>query len=297
MSSQPPEWGEQPGPPVREMSRRGFLRRAVLGRRRPADPPVRGRDRPLPVAQPQGWPGRPAPRDRQGRGHRRLSSRSGCAGCRSSTTRRELFIVNVPAAKARVDGTGEEVDDPGDDILAIYRKCPHLGCNIPPLCEKSNWFECLCHGSQVHRARREARRPRAARHGPLRSLHRGRGVRREHLGARSAARPSGPIRSTAARPRTSRIASARSSPMRMKALGVALMVAFAAFTTFYWITDAPRRGVFETETERRAARLRAAGLPVRRHLHRDGQRDPGRLRAGRPAGLPQHVHQPGQPDR
>ena len=36
--------------------------------------------------------------------------------------------------------------------------------------------------------------------------------------------------------------------MRMKALGVALMVAFAAFTTFYWITDAPRRGVFETET-------------------------------------------------
>ena len=37
--------------------------------------------------------------------------------------------------------------------------------------------------------------------------------------------------------------------MRMKALGVALMVAFAAFTTFYWITDAPRRGVFETETD------------------------------------------------
>ena len=33
--------------------------------------------------------------------------------------------------------------------------------------------------------------------------------------------------------------------MRMKALGVALMVGFAAFTTFYWITDAPRRGGFE----------------------------------------------------
>jgi len=29
--------------------------------------------------------------------------------------------------------------------------------------------------------------------------------------------------------------------MRMKALGVALMVGFAAFTTFYWISDAPRR--------------------------------------------------------
>ena len=33
--------------------------------------------------------------------------------------------------------------------------------------------------------------------------------------------------------------------MRMKALGVVLMVAFAAFTTFYWITDAPRREGFE----------------------------------------------------
>jgi mono/diheme cytochrome c family protein len=32
--------------------------------------------------------------------------------------------------------------------------------------------------------------------------------------------------------------------MRMKALGVALMVGFAVFTTFYWITDAPRREVF-----------------------------------------------------
>jgi mono/diheme cytochrome c family protein len=32
--------------------------------------------------------------------------------------------------------------------------------------------------------------------------------------------------------------------MRMKALGVALMVGFAAFTTFYWITDAPRREGF-----------------------------------------------------
>lgn len=34
--------------------------------------------------------------------------------------------------------------------------------------------------------------------------------------------------------------------MRMKALGVALMVGFFAFTTFYWITDAPRREVFAT---------------------------------------------------
>jgi mono/diheme cytochrome c family protein len=32
--------------------------------------------------------------------------------------------------------------------------------------------------------------------------------------------------------------------MRAKALGVVLMVGFAVFTTFYWITDAPRREVF-----------------------------------------------------
>ena len=29
MSEQPPSWGEQPGPPVREISRRNFLRQAV----------------------------------------------------------------------------------------------------------------------------------------------------------------------------------------------------------------------------------------------------------------------------
>jgi len=37
--------------------------------------------------------------------------------------------------------------------------------------------------------------------------------------------------------------------MRMKALGVMLMVGFAAFTTFYWITDAPRREVFEASRD------------------------------------------------
>lgn len=37
--------------------------------------------------------------------------------------------------------------------------------------------------------------------------------------------------------------------MRMKALGVALMVGFAAFTTFYWITDAPRREGFSSSRE------------------------------------------------
>jgi cytochrome b6-f complex iron-sulfur subunit len=73
-----------------------------------------------------------------------------------------LFIVNVPAAKARVEGNGtvsSPVDDPGTElaedlpvaersVLALWRKCPHLGCQVPQLCEESQWFECLCHGSK-----------------------------------------------------------------------------------------------------------------------------------------------------
>jgi cytochrome b6-f complex iron-sulfur subunit len=77
-------------------------------------------------------------------------------------TRANLFFVNVPAAKARVEGNGsvsEPVADPGADVaeelplpdrsvLALWRKCPHLGCQIPQLCDRSQWFECLCHGSK-----------------------------------------------------------------------------------------------------------------------------------------------------
>jgi cytochrome b6-f complex iron-sulfur subunit len=62
-----------------------------------------------------------------------------------------LFIVNVPAGQARVEGGGdvaEPISDPGPDVLALWRKCPHLGCQVPQLCEASQWFECLCHGSQ-----------------------------------------------------------------------------------------------------------------------------------------------------
>jgi cytochrome b6-f complex iron-sulfur subunit len=70
-----------------------------------------------------------------------------------------IFLVNVPAAKAPVEGRSEAVANPGDkvspdippadrSVLALYRKCPHLGCQIPQLCNASKWFECLCHGSK-----------------------------------------------------------------------------------------------------------------------------------------------------
>jgi cytochrome b6-f complex iron-sulfur subunit len=62
-----------------------------------------------------------------------------------------LFFVNDPAARALVEANGppaEGIPDPGPAVLALYRKCPHLGCQIPQLCDVSKWFECLCHGSK-----------------------------------------------------------------------------------------------------------------------------------------------------
>jgi cytochrome b6-f complex iron-sulfur subunit len=35
-------------------------------------------------------------------------------------------------------------------IVALYQKCPHLGCRVPN-CATSQWFECPCHGSQFNR--------------------------------------------------------------------------------------------------------------------------------------------------
>jgi cytochrome b6-f complex iron-sulfur subunit len=73
-----------------------------------------------------------------------------------------LFFINVPAAMQLVDtegNVGSPVDDPGTNVdeelplpdrsvVALWRKCPHLGCQVPQLCDVSFWFECLCHGSK-----------------------------------------------------------------------------------------------------------------------------------------------------
>lgn len=155
--SQQPSYGAVPGPRAGEMSRRGFMRRmlgvgvgilsleflggtlaflwpnlreglgAAIAIGAPAD---------INNAEPQ-WK----------------------AGIPYIYQAANLFIVNVPAAKSLVEGTNQEVEDPGTDvsedlaladrsILAFWRKCPHLGCQIPQLCDASHWFECLCHGSK-----------------------------------------------------------------------------------------------------------------------------------------------------
>ncbi|HVL52478.1 MAG TPA: Rieske 2Fe-2S domain-containing protein [Actinomycetota bacterium] len=47
--------------------------------------------------------------------------------------------AEIPAYRsANVDGAG---------LMALYRKCVHLGCSVP-WCPPAKWFECPCHGSK-----------------------------------------------------------------------------------------------------------------------------------------------------
>jgi cytochrome b6-f complex iron-sulfur subunit len=58
------------------------------------------------------------------------------------------FLVNVEAATAMASGSPREVATPvAGGILALWRKCPHLGCMIPMACETRSRFQCLCHQS------------------------------------------------------------------------------------------------------------------------------------------------------
>ena len=57
-------------------------------------------------------------------------------------TKGRFWLVNIPAGVA---------DSPGG-LLALYQKCPHLGCTVPWRADfdfggKKGWFRCPCHGS------------------------------------------------------------------------------------------------------------------------------------------------------
>lgn len=59
-----------------------------------------------------------------------------------------VFLVNVPAAKGWASGQPIHVPNPAeDDLLALWRKCPHLGCMIPAACDDRSRFQCYCHQS------------------------------------------------------------------------------------------------------------------------------------------------------
>jgi nitrite reductase/ring-hydroxylating ferredoxin subunit len=58
------------------------------------------------------------------------------------------FLINVPAAKELALGHDASVLNPAaNELLALYRKCPHLGCQVPGLCDELKRFTCRCHGS------------------------------------------------------------------------------------------------------------------------------------------------------
>jgi len=56
----------------------------------------------------------------------------------------------ISKADAIYAGQGPVFAGMSEGIVALYQKCPHLGCKVPE-CKTSQWFECPCHGSQYNR--------------------------------------------------------------------------------------------------------------------------------------------------
>jgi len=57
----------------------------------------------------------------------------------------------LPKARAAYGKTPSVLAGMEAGLVALYQKCPHLGCRVPE-CKSSQWFECPCHGSQYNRA-------------------------------------------------------------------------------------------------------------------------------------------------
>ncbi len=63
-----------------------------------------------------------------------------------------MWITEYPAAalpKAETVYAPSQLTGMEAGVVAIYQKCPHLGCRVPE-CKSSQWFECPCHGSQYN---------------------------------------------------------------------------------------------------------------------------------------------------
>ena len=56
----------------------------------------------------------------------------------------------LPKARAAYGGQPSVLGGMEAGVVALYQKCPHLGCRVPD-CLTSQWFECPCHGSQYNR--------------------------------------------------------------------------------------------------------------------------------------------------
>lgn len=63
-----------------------------------------------------------------------------------------MWVTEYPAsalAKGQLAYSGPELNGMEQGLIALYQKCPHLGCRVPE-CVTSQWFECPCHGSQYN---------------------------------------------------------------------------------------------------------------------------------------------------
>jgi len=77
-----------------------------------------------------------------------LAERDFAKGYPYSFTPARSFLINAPAARALASGEMVDMPSPAaSEMIALWRKCPHLGCMVPDLCESVKRFECRCHGS------------------------------------------------------------------------------------------------------------------------------------------------------
>ena len=64
----------------------------------------------------------------------------------------QFYMVNLDAGEIRPGGSGG-----GDGLLALWHRCPHLGCTVPWRAGFSfdgdqGWYRCPCHGSTYTKA-------------------------------------------------------------------------------------------------------------------------------------------------
>jgi cytochrome b6-f complex iron-sulfur subunit len=67
----------------------------------------------------------------------------------------QFWLVNLDPDDTAGNGSGG-----GSGLLALWKKCPHLGCAVPwkdrgvspPTFVEEEWFQCPCHGSTYTRA-------------------------------------------------------------------------------------------------------------------------------------------------
>ena len=82
-----------------------------------------------------------------------LSSIRSSSGFFYSSSARSYVTVYPSEALPKARGVKEYaqlISGMESGVVAMYQKCPHLGCRVPQ-CPSSQWFECPCHGSQYNR--------------------------------------------------------------------------------------------------------------------------------------------------